>query len=97
MPQVRFTPSAVLDLKRLREFLEGKNPVAARKASAAIKKAILGLRRNPRIGRPAEKRGAGYRELIIELGVSGYIALYRDTGKSVIVMAIRHQKETGYD
>ncbi|WP_202806246.1 MULTISPECIES: type II toxin-antitoxin system RelE/ParE family toxin [Acidithiobacillus] len=36
MPQVKFAPAALRDLERLREFLRPKNPVAAKRAAAAI-------------------------------------------------------------
>ena len=34
-----------------------------------------------------------YRELLIDFGDSGYIALYRYEGNLVTVLALRHQKE----
>lgn len=96
MPHVIFAPAALRDLERLREFLRPKNPVAAKKAAAAIIKAIQLLETHPRIGRPAEEMDLEYRELVIDFGDSGYIALYRYEGESVTVLALRHQKEAGY-
>lgn len=37
-----------------------------------------------------------YRELLIDFGDSGYIALYRHVGDQVTVLALRHQREAGY-
>jgi plasmid stabilization system protein ParE len=40
--------------------------------------------------------GSEFRELPIDFGDTGYIALYRFEHDAVIVLAIRHQKEAGY-
>jgi len=37
-----------------------------------------------------------YREWPINLGDSGYIALYRYDGHTAVIVAVRHQKEAGY-
>ena len=63
MPQVKFAPAAVLDLKRLREFLRPKNPVAAKRASAAIVKSVQVLGLQPHIGRTVEELPEEFREL----------------------------------
>lgn len=96
MPQVRFTHAALRDLERLREFLRPKNPAAAQRAAIAIKKTIQMLSQHPQIGRPVENMEPEYRELLIDFGDSGYIALYRLDGDLVTVLALRHQKECGY-
>lgn len=101
MPQVVFAPAALLDLQRLREFLRPKNPAAAKRAAAAIIAAIQLLARHPQIGRPVEEiegietTGTPHRELPIDFGDSGYVALYGLEGEFVTVLAIRHQKEAG--
>lgn len=80
----------------MREFLRPKNPAAARRAGAAIIKAIQILATHPKIGRPLEEMEIEYRELVIDFGDSGYIALYRYVGDAVTVLSFRHRKETGY-
>ena len=47
------------------------------------------------MGRPAEQ---GLRELVISRGRSGYVVLYRfdAAGDVVRLLAIRHQRESGY-
>jgi len=40
---------------------------------------------------------ANYRELLIDFSDSGYIALYRHDDEVVTVLAIRHQKELGFN
>ena len=93
MPQVRFAPAALRDLEKLREFLRPKNPAAARRAALTIIKAVQVLGQHPQIGRPAEEMEPMYRELLIDFGDSGYIALYRYEDNLVTVLALRHQKE----
>jgi plasmid stabilization system protein ParE len=93
MPQVRFAPAALRDLEQLREFLQPKNPAAAKRAAAVIKKAIQMLEQHPQIGRPAEGMDPERRELLIDFGNSGYVALYRYEAELVTVLALRHQKE----
>ena len=96
MSQIRFAPAALRDLERLREFLRVKNPAAAKRAAAAIIKAIKLLERQPQIGRQAEDMDIVYRELLIDFGDTGYIALYRYDVDVVTVLSVRHQKEAGY-
>lgn len=96
MSQVRFSSSALRDLERLREFLRPKNPVAAKRAATAIIKAIQVLGHQPRIGRPAQEMDIAYRELVIQFGDSGYLALYRYDDDVVTVLSLRQQKEAGY-
>jgi plasmid stabilization system protein ParE len=96
MPQVKFAPTALGDLVRLREFLRPKNPAAAKRAAAIIAKSIQLLGQHPQIGRPAEEMDIEYRELPIDFGDSGYVALYRYEGNLVTVLSLRHQKEAGY-
>jgi plasmid stabilization system protein ParE len=96
MPQVKFALAALDDLERLREFLRPRNPAAAKRAAVAITKTIQLLGQYPQIGRPAEEMDIEYRELLIDFGDSGYVALYRYEGDLVTVLSLRHQKETGY-
>lgn len=96
MPRVIYSQSALRDLRRLREFLQSKNPLAARRAGKAIIQATEALADQPQIGRPVEGMEPEYREWPVNFGDSGYLALYRYDGHVVTVVALRHQKETGY-
>lgn len=96
MPQVIFAPAALDDLERLREFLRPRNSAAAKRAAVAITKAVQLLGQHPQVGRPAEEMDIEFRELLIDFGDSGYIALYRYEGDLVTVLSLRHQKEVGY-
>jgi addiction module RelE/StbE family toxin len=96
MSPIRFSPAALRDLTKLREFLRSKNITAAKRAAQTIIQAIKILEEFPYLGRPLESLAEGYRELPIDFGDSGYLALYHYEGDIVTILAIRHQKESGY-
>lgn len=96
MSQVIFAPAAIRDLERLREFLRPKNPAAAERAAKAIIQGVQALGELPRIGRPIEDMPEEFRDWLIDFGDSGYIARYRIDSDTVVVLAIRHQKEAGF-
>lgn len=96
MPQVILTERAIRNLERVQDFLVEKNPVSAKRAGQAIIKNIRLLKSKPQIGRQVEGMLPEFRELIIQFGDSGYVALYHYAGDVVTVLTIRHQKETGH-
>ena len=96
MPQVKWTPPALLDIQRLYRFLSPKNPNAAKRAVQAIRQGVQVLGLQPCIGRHIEDMPEQFREWPIDFGSSGYLARYCIDGDDVIVLAVRHQKEAGY-
>lgn len=96
MPQVIFSPTAIRDLQRLRDFLRLKNPDAAKRAAETIRQSLRILGVQPRIGRPVENLPNEYHEWLIDFGDSGYVARYRVDADTVMILAVRHQKEVGY-
>lgn len=96
MPRVILSPAALKDLQRLREFLRPKSPEAAKRSAKVIVKAIQILSLQAGIGRPAPDLGPECRELPIDFGGSGYLALYRQRGDDIIILALRHQLENDY-
>jgi plasmid stabilization system protein ParE len=96
MPPVKFAPSAVRDLQRLRQFLESKNPVAAQRSAKAIIHAVQVLGQQPHIGRMIEHMPDGFREWVIDFGDSGYVARYQIGNDAITILAVRHQKEVGF-
>ena len=96
MARVKLAARAGADLARLAEFLLQDNPVAAVATFDMITSAVDVLESHPLIGRPLE---TGLRELVISRGKSGYVALYefRELEDTVFVLAIRHQREVGYE
>jgi plasmid stabilization system protein ParE len=95
MARVTFTDRALTDLDRIFDFLARHDPVVGRQTAEAIIDATGVLGRHPMIGRPF--RGA-VRELVISIGRTGYVALYRFVPDQdrVEVLAIRHQREAGF-
>ena len=95
MAVVSYAPRALSDLQRLVDFLAASEPSASAQTAELIISAVEALRHHPLLGRPVE---SAFRELVISRGRSGYIALYRydETRDSVLVLTLRHQRETGY-
>ena len=90
MAKVGYAPGAASDLERLEDFAPGCRTI--------IYGAIAVLADHPRIGRIVDDESDA-RELVISRGKTGYVALYRydEAHEEVIVAAIRHQREAGYE
>lgn len=96
MPRLIWTPSALTDVQRLYRWLLSGDVEAATRAVATIRAGVRNLAQTPRIGRPVDDMDPEYREKLIAFGNSGYVALYRLDGEAVTILAVRHQKEAGY-
>lgn len=96
MPQLIWSPQALLDVQRLYRFLAPKNQDAAKRAVAAIRQSVKVLSMQPGMGRPVEGMDDAFRDWIIDFGDSGYVARYRQDAENVIILAVRHQKEAGF-
>jgi plasmid stabilization system protein ParE len=96
MPQLIWSPQALLDVQRLYRFLAPKNPEAAKRAVGAIRRGVSVLSAQPRMGRPVEDMADEFRDWIIDFGDAGYVARYRIDGQHLIILAVRHQKEAGF-
>lgn len=97
VPRVIFSAAAIRDLERLREFLRPKDNAAAKRAGQAIVNGVQLLGAHPTMGRPVEDLPVEYREWLIGFGGSGYVARYRINGEAVVILAVRHQKEAGFN
>ena len=97
MPRVIVTEGAGRGLERCRLFLVAKNPQAAKRAGQAVTQQFLILETSPDVGRPFPDLPE-LRELVIDFGDSGYVALYHhdEAADVVYVLAFRHQKEAGF-
>jgi plasmid stabilization system protein ParE len=71
---ILLSPDAVLDVERLRTFLDHNNPNAARRALASIWTAIGRLQEFPTLGTLTED--ANIHQIVIRFGASGYIVRY---------------------
>ena len=96
MATLHYSARALDDLARLGNFLIEDDPAAARATAALVMGGLEVLEAHPLIGRIA---AGSLRELIISRGRSGYLALYEYEPETdrVVVVAIRHQRETGFE
>jgi plasmid stabilization system protein ParE len=96
MPRIELAPEVIDDFDRFFAHLEQFDVADAPQRIAQIVAAIQILADHPLIGRPA---GTGKRELVIGRGPRGYLALYRFLPELdvVLILAIRSQREAGYD
>jgi plasmid stabilization system protein ParE len=92
--KIIYAQQAVNDLLILTDFLLESNPTAALDTIGLIEEAVMLLERHPLIGRAVDDF---LRELVISRGKSGYVALYsyEQYKNTILVLAIRHQRETG--
>ena len=95
MARVRLAPAGLDDLDRIIEHLHQHKVEDAQARAEQIISALDVLADNPLIGRPA---GDERRELLIGRDTRGYVALYRYIAviDTVLVLAIRAQREAGY-
>lgn len=96
MPQLIWSPGALGNVQRLYRFLASKSPDAARNAASAIRDGMQIIANHPEAGRPVDNMDPEFREWPISFGASGYVALYRLQQDTALVVAVRHQKEVGY-
>jgi plasmid stabilization system protein ParE len=82
---------AILDLKRVRQFIRAKNKDAAERMMLTLQKAFDRLAVSPMIGAPYGE----YKRLIIKFGSSAYIAYYYydDSIDLVEILRISHSRE----
>ena len=96
MPHLSWMPPALTDVQQLYRFLAPKDKASARRAIRTIRPGVKILDHQPQVGRPVEEMDPEFREWLIDFGSSGYIALYHFDGQKVTILAVRHQKEAGY-
>ena len=93
MPLVRFSPQAIEDLIRVRNFLAEKSVAAAEKAKKEIFEKIDKLPLRPEIYKPVDDYPE-LRDLTIKFGAGNYIARYRYVrGQDIVILRLRHEKE----
>jgi plasmid stabilization system protein ParE len=93
---LHYTARALDDLARLANFLVEEDPPAARATAALIMSGLEILEAHPLMGHATS---ASLRELVISRGSTGYVALYEyePPNDRVLVVAIRHQREAGFE
>lgn len=96
MPRLIWSPPALRDVQRLYRFLAEKSPAAAQRAVKAIREGVKVLAHQPGVGRPVDDMEPEFREWLIDFGDSGYVARYHWSGQTAVILAVRHQREAGY-
>ncbi len=89
--KLTYSSESVNDLIRLREFIEIKNPQAAKRIAQSIKKGINQLKSFPYLGVKVEK--APDPEIIRDIIIGNYTARYLIRSKEITVLRIWHHKE----
>ena len=94
--QVELAAEVLEDFDRIFEHFEKYQDSNAAARIEEIMQAIDVLAVNPLIGRPA---ASGKRELVIGRAPRGFLALYQyvDVIDTVFVLAVRSQREAGYE
>lgn len=90
--QIKWLPEAAKDVARLRAFIQGKNPSAAKRAAERIKEGAMMVMDNPQAGRPVAGL-TGFREVMIPFGAGNYILRYQEDGPTVIIVRVWHNRE----
>ncbi len=89
--KITYTPEAIGDLIRLREFIESKNPQAAQRIAKDLIKGIKQLKSFPLIGVEVEE--APDPEMVRDLIIGNYIVRYLVYSNEVHILRIWHHKE----
>lgn len=89
--RISYTPESIDDLKRLREFIQVKNPLAAQRIATSILKGISQLKAFPYLG--VEVQQAPNSEMVRDLIIGNYIARYLLHSKKIDILRIWHHKE----
>lgn len=95
MREIVWLDSAVNDAVKLKEFIAKENPVAARRAAAAIQEAAKVLMETPAIGKPVNNLPQ-YRDLLTRFGAAGYVLRYRVYAETIYIVHIRHYREADF-
>lgn len=95
MTRIVLSPGLAEDFTRILDHLDQHEAVRREERIAGILHAVDVLADNPLIGRA---QAGDLRELIVGREAQGYVALYRYLGEfdTVLILAIRGQREAGY-
>jgi plasmid stabilization system protein ParE len=91
MIEVKYSPESLVDLQQVVEFVEAKNPYAARRIAIDLQEGVSKLKQFPQIGLPVIK--APDPKTIRDLYVSDYTVRYLITDKSIYILRVWHNKE----
>ncbi|PHS26413.1 MAG: plasmid stabilization protein [Methylophaga sp.] len=89
--RITYSPEAIHDLKKLREFIEVKNSSAAQRIATAILKGISQLKTFPYLGLRVQQ--APDPEMVRDLIIGNYIARYLIRSNEINILRVWHHKE----
>lgn len=89
--RISYSPESILDLQRLREFIEIKNPHAAQEIAVSLLEGIKQLKAFPYLG--VKVTQAQDPEMIRDLIVGVYRVRYLVDGDEVYILRAWHHKE----
>ncbi|MDO4223991.1 MAG: type II toxin-antitoxin system RelE/ParE family toxin [Acinetobacter sp.] len=100
MPQLKYTREAISDLGRISDFMKKVSPDQLTDALQTIQNGLKRLTILPNIGKSvAYETLPNLRQLSINYGKSGYIALYvfDEENDEVVIVGIRHKRELEFE
>ena len=89
--KVKYSPESIEDLQRVVEFIEKKNPFAARRVAIDLQEGVQKLKQFSQIGLPVLK--ASDPEVIRDLYLGQYTVRYLITDEIIYILRIWHGKE----
>ena len=92
---LRFSPEAVDDLVRLRNFIEEKNPVAAQRIARDLLLGMEKIKVFPEIGLKVDRAFEPQR--IRDLFIGRYTVRYLVGEGEIVILRLWHSKEHGKD
>ncbi len=95
MIDIKYSSESVADLQRVVEFVEIKNPYAARRIAIDLQEGISRLKQFPQIGLPVLK--APDPEKIRDLYVGDYTVRYLIANDTIYILRVWHNKENEKD
>lgn len=91
MIEVKYSPESVADLQRVVEFVELKNPYAARRIAIDLQEGVSKLKQFPQIGLPVVKAPSS--KEIRDLYIGNYTVRYLINESVIYILRIWHNKE----
>lgn len=89
--KVRYSPEAIADLQRVVEFVEVKNPFAARRIAIDLQEGVDKLKHFPQIGLSVSR--ASDPEQIRDLYIDSHTVRYLIANEIIYILRIWHSKE----
>ncbi len=91
-----WTQRALANLSRVRDFLWEKSPPSAMRALAAIHAGLKWLDTYPQMGRPVPGQDGDVRDWLIHFGREGYKVRYQNDDGQIVILALRHMRESEF-